>query len=35
VDRGLEAGFTDYLTKPLNLDQFMDTVSRALSGRSH
>ncbi|MEE4250255.1 MAG: PAS domain-containing protein [Alcanivoracaceae bacterium] len=26
IERGIAAGFTDYLTKPLNVGQFLDTV---------
>ncbi len=29
----LEAGFTDYLSKPINIDQFMERMARLLGGR--
>jgi PAS domain S-box-containing protein len=34
IQRGLAKGFADYLTKPLNLRQFMDTVDRHLTKSS-
>ena len=30
IERGHKAGFTDYLTKPLNLDLFLNTIDRCL-----
>jgi signal transduction histidine kinase/ActR/RegA family two-component response regulator len=30
IDKGLEAGFFDYLTKPIKVDQFMDALDAAL-----
>ena len=32
IERGIEAGFADYLTKPLNVARFVDTVNRFLGG---
>ena len=32
IERGIEAGFANYLTKPLNVALFVDTVNRCLSG---
>ncbi len=31
IERGMAAGFADYLTKPLNVGQFLDTVQRHLA----
>ncbi len=31
IERGIEAGFTDYLTKPLNVGQFLSTVKSQLA----
>ncbi len=31
IERGLEAGFFRYLTKPLNVDEFLDTLDIALA----
>jgi len=31
IERGMAAGFTDYLTKPLNVARFFETVDRCLS----
>ncbi|WP_026331508.1 PAS domain S-box protein [Thioalkalivibrio sp. ALE11] len=33
IERGMAAGFTDYLTKPLNVGQFLDTVQRHIAKR--
>ena len=35
IERGLKAGFFRYLTKPIKVDEFMETldVARNLSGR--
>ena len=30
IERGLEAGFFRYLTKPIKVDEFMDTLDVAL-----
>jgi CheY-like chemotaxis protein len=30
IERGLEAGFFRYLTKPIKVDEFMDTLDLAL-----
>jgi signal transduction histidine kinase/CheY-like chemotaxis protein/HPt (histidine-containing phosphotransfer) domain-containing protein len=32
-DRCLEAGFTGYLSKPINIDQFMERMAQILGGR--
>lgn len=32
IERGLAAGFSDYLTKPLDVSGFMNTVNRCLAG---
>jgi len=32
VVKGLEAGFFRYLTKPINVNEFMKTVDQALEG---
>ncbi|MFY9317223.1 MAG: ATP-binding protein [Burkholderiales bacterium] len=32
IARALEAGFFDYLTKPIKVDEFMNALDRALSG---
>ncbi|WP_028484743.1 PAS domain-containing protein [Thioalkalivibrio sp. ALE17] len=34
IERGMAAGFADYLTKPLNVGQFLDTVQRHLAKRT-
>jgi CheY-like chemotaxis protein len=31
IVRGLEAGFYRYLTKPIRVDEFMETVNEALA----
>jgi CheY-like chemotaxis protein len=31
IERGLEAGFFRYLTKPIRVNQFMDTLDEALA----
>jgi CheY-like chemotaxis protein len=31
IDRALEAGFFNYLTKPIKVDQFMDALDAALA----
>src|SRR6185436_12031637 len=31
IQRGLEAGFFDYLTKPIKVNQFMDALDKALA----
>ena len=30
IERGMAAGFVDYLTKPLDIQRFIDTVDRLL-----
>jgi CheY-like chemotaxis protein len=30
IERGLEAGFFCYLTKPIKVDEFMETIDMAL-----
>ena len=30
IEKGLEAGFFDYLTKPIKVDEFMDALDVAL-----
>ena len=30
IERGLEAGFSRYLTKPIKIDEFMDTLDVAV-----
>jgi CheY-like chemotaxis protein len=36
IERGLEAGFFSYLTKPIKVKEFMDALDAALeSGRAH
>ncbi len=32
IEKGLKAGFFDYLTKPIKVDQFMDALDNALKG---
>ena len=34
INRGLAAGFTDYLTKPLDVQRFLEVVDRFLGARS-
>ena len=31
IEKGLEAGFFNYLTKPIKVDQFMDALDAALA----
>ena len=35
IRKGLEAGFFRYLTKPINVNEFMDTLSVALEFAEH
>jgi CheY-like chemotaxis protein len=36
IERGLEAGFVSYLTKPIKVKEFMETLDAALqSGHAH
>lgn len=32
MDRGLTAGFFSYLTKPINIQQVLDTLEKAWKG---
>jgi len=34
LKRGMDAGFLGYLTKPINVEEFMDSLERALEGSS-
>ena len=34
IEKGLEAGFFSYLTKPIKVDQFMDALDVALEVRA-
>ena len=31
VKKTLDMGFTDYITKPINVDKFIDTIDKALA----
>ncbi len=35
IERGMRAGFFRYLTKPINVDEFMDTLNTALEFAEH
>ena len=34
IERALDAGFFDYLTKPIKVDQFMEALDKALATAS-
>jgi len=33
VKKGLDAGFNDYITKPIDVEALLQTVERALQGK--
>jgi CheY-like chemotaxis protein len=35
IERGKNAGFRDYLTKPLDISLFLETIDRCLAGREN
>ncbi len=35
IEKGLQAGFFRYLTKPINVTEFMDTLNTALEFAEH
>jgi CheY-like chemotaxis protein len=35
IERGKAAGFRDYLTKPLDISFFLETIDRCLAGQEN